>query len=48
MIHRPPRHFVRAAPPPAHAGLGRALRHAYPVDRDATLQSFEDLLARLA
>jgi hypothetical protein len=47
MTSRQTRHFVRAAPPPVHAGLGRALRRAFPVDRDPTLQSLENLLAQI-
>jgi len=47
MTYRQSRHFVRASPPRAHAGLGRALRRAFPVERDATLETLEDLLGRL-
>ncbi|WP_158635811.1 hypothetical protein [Sphingosinicella ginsenosidimutans] len=47
MTYRQTRHFVRAAPPPVHAGLGRALRRAFPVDRDPALEALEDLLSRI-
>lgn len=38
---------VLVAPPNPLAGIGGALRHAFLVDRDRSLQPFGDLLARL-
>jgi hypothetical protein len=42
------RHFVRAAKPALHAGVGDALRQAYDLNGAARdLSRFEDLLGRL-
>jgi hypothetical protein len=42
------RQFVHAPVPSAHAGVARALRHAFPMDAPAAgLKPFEELLTRL-
>jgi hypothetical protein len=42
------RQFVHAPVPSAHAGVARALRHAFPMDAPGRgLKPFEDLLAQL-
>ncbi len=42
------RNFVKVAPPTVHAGLGNALREAYPLDSETrSLGDFEELLGRL-
>jgi hypothetical protein len=42
------RHFVRASPPSAYAGVGAALREAFPMDgRSKSLRQLEELIASL-